>query len=138
MKKTLALALAVVMSLGLLAGCGGGGNTSTPAQSNPGTSQPAASNPAASIPDAPAGGGTVGVCIYKFDDAFMTTYRNALQAQLEEKGYEVTVVDANNDQAQQTEQINTCLLYTSSAPGAALEPRGRGWSRESAAPGPPR
>ena len=86
MKKTLALALAVVMSLGLLAGCGGGGNTSTPAQSNPGTSQPAASNPAASIPDAPAGGGTVGVCIYKFDDAFMTTYRNALQEILEEIG----------------------------------------------------
>ena len=109
MKKTLALALAVVMSLGLLAGCGGGGNTSTPAQSNPGTSQPAASNPAASIPDAPAGGGTVGVCIYKFDDAFMTTYRNALQEILEGKGYKVTVVDGNNDQAKQNEQINTFI-----------------------------
>ncbi len=109
MKKTLALALAVVMSLGLLAGCGGGGNTSTPAQSNPGTSQPAASNPAASIPDAPAGGGTVGVCIYKFDDAFMTTYRNALQEILEGKGYKVTVVDGNNDQSKQNEQINTFI-----------------------------
>ena len=48
---------------------------------------------------------TVGVCIYKFDDAFMTTYRNALQSMLEEKGYEVSVVDGNNDQAKQTEQI---------------------------------
>ena len=54
-------------------------------------------------------GGKVGVCIYKFDDAFMTTYRNALQAILEEKGYEVSVVDGNNDQAKQTEQVNTFI-----------------------------
>ena len=81
MKKTLALALAAVMSLGLLAGCGpkepannGGGTTNPPSSA----SQPQGGD-ASSIPDAPAGGGTVGVCIYKFDDAFMTTYRNALQ-----------------------------------------------------------
>lgn len=111
MKKTLALALAVVMSLGLLAGCGGGNNggTANPPANNAGTSQPAASNPAASIPEAPAGGGTVGVCIYKFDDAFMTTYRNALQEILEGKGYKVTVVDGNNDQSKQNEQINTFI-----------------------------
>ena len=39
----------------------------------------------------------------------MTTYRNALQAMLEGKGYEVTVVDGNNDQAKQTEQVNTFI-----------------------------
>ena len=109
MKKTLALALAVVMSLGLLAGCGGN-NNSTPNNTNPGTSanQPSGGG-GASIPDAPAGGGTVGVCIYKFDDAFMTTYRNALQEILEGKGYTVTTVDGNNDQAKQNEQINTFI-----------------------------
>ncbi|MCI9294002.1 MAG: substrate-binding domain-containing protein, partial [Lawsonibacter sp.] len=64
---------------------------------------------ASSIPEAPAGGGTIGVCIYKFDDAFMTTYRNALQEILEGKGYKVTVVDGNNDQAKQNEQINTFI-----------------------------
>ena len=74
MKKALALALAAVMSLGLLAGCGGGGGdkSSTPAPGGASQSQPGA---ASSIPEAPAGGGTVGVCIYKFDDAFMTTYQ---------------------------------------------------------------
>ena len=109
MKKTLALALAVVMSLGLLAGCGGGGNTSGggAASSNPG--QDAANSTAASIPEAPAGGGVVGVCIYKFDDAFMTTYRNALTEILEGKGYQVTTVDGNNDQAKQNEQINNFI-----------------------------
>ena len=106
MKKTLALALAAVMSLGLLAGCGpkepannGGGTTNPPSSA----SQPQGGD-ASSIPDAPAGGGTVGVCIYKFDDAFMTTYRNALQEILEGKGYKVTTVDGNNDQSKQNEQ----------------------------------
>ena len=113
MKKTLALALAVVMSLGLLAGCGGnnnGGNGGSAASNPPSSaSQPQGGGAASSIPDAPAGGGTVGVCIYKFDDAFMTTYRNALQEILESKGYKVTVVDGNNDQAKQNEQINTFI-----------------------------
>ena len=108
MKKALALALAAVMSLGLLAGCGGGGGdkSSTPAPGGASQSQPGA---ASSIPEAPAGGGTVGVCIYKFDDAFMTTYRNALEEILESKGYKVTTVDGNNDQSKQNEQINTFI-----------------------------
>ncbi|MEY8231487.1 galactose ABC transporter substrate-binding protein [Oscillospiraceae bacterium 50-16] len=107
MKKALALALAAVMSLGLLAGCGGGGDkSSTPAPGGASQSQPGA---ASSIPDAPAGGGTVGVCIYKFDDAFMTTYRNALEEILESKGYKPLTVDGNNDQSKQNEQINTFI-----------------------------
>ncbi len=108
MKKALALALAAVMSLGLLAGCGGGGGdkSSTPAPGGASQSQPGA---ASSIPEAPAGGGTVGVCIYKFDDAFMTTYRNALEEILESKGYKPLTVDGNNDQAKQNEQINTFI-----------------------------
>ena len=56
--------------------------------------------------EAVAAGGTIGVCIYKFDDAFMTTYRNALQEILEGKGYTVTVMDGKNDQAEQNNQIN--------------------------------
>ena len=112
MKKTLALALAVVMSLGLLAGCGGT-ETKDPANnggsSNGGSSQSQQGGGSdASEPTIPEGG-TVGVCIYKFDDAFMTTYRNSLQEILESKGYKVTVVDGNNDQAKQNEQINTFI-----------------------------
>ena len=112
MKKTLALALAVVMSLGLLAGCGGK-ETKDPANnggsSNGGSSQSQQGGGSdASEPTIPEGG-TVGVCIYKFDDAFMTTYRNSLQEILKSKGYKVTVVDGNNDQAKQNEQINTFI-----------------------------
>lgn len=102
MKKLLAIVMAGAMALSLVA-CGG---SSAPASS----AAPAA--PAASSEAAPAEatkGGKVGICIYKFDDNFMTTYRNALQKILEDKGYEVTVVDGNNDQAKQTEQINTFI-----------------------------
>lgn len=109
MKKTFALLLAAVMMLALLTACGGGADK--PAESTPpaDTSAPADTGSDAAEPEAPAAGGNIGVCIYKFDDAFMTTYRNALQEILEGKGYQVTVVDGNNDQAKQNEQINTFI-----------------------------
>ena len=109
MKKTFALLLAAVMMLALLTACGGGGDK--PADTTPpaDTSAPADTGSDAAEPEEPAAGGNIGVCIYKFDDAFMTTYRNALQEILEGKGYQVTVVDGNNDQAKQNEQINTFI-----------------------------
>ena len=103
MKKFFALVLAGALSLSLVA-CGGNSSSSSSA---PAAS--AASSAAASVAEEVKEGGTIGVCIYKFDDAFMTTYRNALQKILEEKGYTVTVVDGNNDQAKQNEQINTFI-----------------------------
>ena len=104
MKKIFALALCAVMMLSVLAGCGG--KQDAPANT-PAPNEPAA--PAETTPDAPEAGGTIGVCIYQFTDAFMTTYRNALQEILEGKGYKVTTVDGANDQAKQNEQINTFI-----------------------------
>lgn len=54
MKKFLALAVALVMTTGLLAGCGGNNSSSTPAPSTPAPSTTAPSAPAASTPAAPA------------------------------------------------------------------------------------
>ena len=102
MKKLLAIVMAGAMALSLVA-CGG---SSAPASSAPASQ---AASTAESVSEAAPAGGKVGICIYKFDDNFMTTYRNALQKILEDKGYEVTVVDGNNDQAKQTEQINTFI-----------------------------
>jgi len=56
----------------------------------------------------------IGVAIYKFDDNFMTLYRNALQEYVTEldggsKKYRVTVVDGKGDQAEQTNQIDTFI-----------------------------
>ncbi len=110
-KKFLAMLLAAIMILGLAA-CGG--NTDTPPADGDDTqtTEPGGGD------DTQSGGGegkTVGVCIYKFDDAFMTTYRNSLQQILEDKGYKVTTVDGNNDQSKQNEQINTFITQGVSA-----------------------
>ena len=51
----------------------------------------------------------VGVCMYKFDDNFMTLYREELEDYLVKAGCEVTVVDGKGDQAEQTNQINTFI-----------------------------
>ncbi|MEG2234767.1 MAG: galactose ABC transporter substrate-binding protein, partial [Oscillospiraceae bacterium] len=45
----------------------------------------------------------------KYDDNFMTLYREELQKYLEEKNCSVTVVDGKNDQAEQTNQINAFI-----------------------------
>ena len=92
MKKIFALGLAGAMTLALSA-CGGGTNP-TPA--------PGGEEPGSDVK-------TVGVCIYKFDDAFMTTYRNTLQEILEGKGYTVTVMDGKNDQGEQMNQIRNFI-----------------------------
>ena len=52
----------------------------------------------------------VGVCIYQFNDNFMTLYRTELENYLKETyGAEVTVVDGKNDQTEQTNQINSFI-----------------------------
>lgn len=80
MKKLVALVLAAVMMLGLVA--------------------------VASAEQKPL---KIGVCIYKFDDNFMTLYRTELENYLKGLGHEVTVVDGKNDQAEQTNQINSFI-----------------------------
>ncbi len=122
LKKVIAVALASMMVLSMTA-CGN--DSSAPASSTPEAEAPAA-EPEAEAPAADAAedaaadtadaaaetagaGGNIGVCIYKFDDAFMTTYRNALQEILEGKGYTVTFMDGKNDQAEQNNQINNFI-----------------------------
>jgi methyl-galactoside transport system substrate-binding protein len=81
MKKLVSLLLVLVMALGLIT--------------------------VASAADQPL---KVGVSIYKFDDNFMTLYRQELQKYLEDTyGAEVTVVDGKGDQAEQTNQVNTFI-----------------------------
>lgn len=106
MKKLTALLLAMVMCLSLVA-CSG----DTPPATTPAPVDPAATPTAA----APVAGGKIGICIYKFDDNFMTVYRTELEKMLKDKGYEPSVVDSNNDQVKQTEQINTFITQGVSA-----------------------
>ena len=56
----------------------------------------------------------VGVCIYKFDDNFMTLYRQELESyfkslETDTVKYEVTIMDGKGDMAEQTNQVDTFL-----------------------------
>ncbi len=91
-KKFLAMLMASVMVLGLAA-CGN------------------SSQPAADSGDGEGDGGalpTVGVLIYKYDDTYISTVRNALQAALDGKA-EVIMQDGKGDQATQNDQLDVMI-----------------------------
>ena len=96
-RKVTAMAMASMMVVSMAA-CGGGDSaettTAAPAETTTAAAadatteaaKDAAEETAKEAEAAGGAGGNIGVCIYKFDDAFMTTYRNALQEILEEIG----------------------------------------------------
>lgn len=86
-KKFLAMLMASVMVLGLAA-CGGGDAPAEEAASG----------------DLP----TVGVLIYKYDDTYISTVRNALEAALDGKA-EVIMQDGKGDQATQNDQLDVMI-----------------------------
>ena len=92
MKKIIALALALVMMLGLVA-CGGNGG-------NAGGDEVTTYN--------------VGVAIYQYNDNFMTLYRQEIEnyfksLETDTVKYNITMVDGKNDMAEQTNQIETFI-----------------------------
>lgn len=114
MKKILALLLVLCMTLSLAA-CGGKKEEPVAADPAPVAEETKEEEPVAEEPATEAKTIKVGVAIYKFDDNFMTVYREELQRYFEEDmskdgvTYEVTVVDGKNDQAEQTNQIQNFI-----------------------------
>jgi len=91
MKKFLSMLLVAVMAV-TLAACGNGGTTD--------------GGEAKTV--------QVGVSIYKFDDNFMTLYRQEIEAyfktlETDEVKYEVTIQDGKGDMAEQTNQIDNFI-----------------------------
>ncbi len=121
-KKVTAAAMASAMALSLAA-CGGGSTATTAAPTEAAKETAAASEAATEAAKEAAetaanAAGTadvadkkVGVSIYKFDDNFMTLYRQELQRYLTEdlgfKAENVVIQDGKGDQAEQTNQIRT-------------------------------
>ena len=123
-KKVTAAAMASAMALSLAA-CGGG-NTATTAAPTEAAKETAVASEAATeaakeaAETAANAAGTadvadkkVGISIYKFDDNFMTLYRQELQRYLTEdlgfKPENVVIQDGKGDQAEQTNQINNFI-----------------------------
>jgi len=101
MKKILALLLAVIMVFALAA-CG-----SSAAPAPAATEAPAAE--AAPAEEAAGSDLKVAVFWYAFSDAFLSTVRDALDADLTSAGIEFQNFDGNNNQATQLEQVQTAV-----------------------------
>ena len=99
MKKKLALILAATMTVGLLASCGSSGSTSGSA------SKPEDSGTSASQ----TSDLKVGVFYYNFADAYITTVRTAMDKQLDELGVQYQNFDAQTNQGEQLNQVNTAI-----------------------------
>ena len=106
MKKTLALALAVVMCLSMLIGCGNnnsgntnGGNTGSGNQTDGGNTGG----------DATASDMRVDVFYYDFSDVYISTVRASLDQQLDAIGIKPNNWDAASSQPTQSDQVNTAI-----------------------------
>ena len=114
MKKAIAILMASVMVFALAA-CGGstGAATSEPAAQEETTEEaaPAAETPAAETATEPAAASDVKVAVlwYAFSDAYLSTVRAALDADLEAAGLAYQDYDGNNNQGTQLEQVTTAL-----------------------------
>lgn len=117
MKKFIAFLLSLVMITTLLVGCSDKKEAVDTTKKDTVTEAPAKTEDAAPTTAAVAAAKTVkvGITIYKFDDNFMTLYREELERYFKEDlsndtvTYDVTVVDGKNDQAEQTNQIQTFI-----------------------------
>ena len=101
--KVMALALALTMMLTMVA-CSSGAASSAPAP------EASASSGSESAP-APAPEGEkvkVGVCIYKFDDTYMSSVRQAMEAAFG-PNVEVIMNDSQGDQGKQNDQIDIMI-----------------------------
>ena len=119
-KKVVSVILAMAMAASMAMGCGGSPETTTDNAATDNATDDAASTEASDAADAAtdaAGSGDladkkVGVCIYQFSDNFMTLFRGELENYLIEQGFakeNITIVDGANDQATQSNQIDTFI-----------------------------
>lgn len=103
MKRVLALILAVLMAAVLFAACGKTETTAPADDTN-------ASEPKTDDVDV-----SLGICIYKFDDTFMTSVKDAMVAYADAQGYTNDVNDSQNNQATQNDQVQAFITKGVSA-----------------------
>lgn len=117
MKKGIAMALSALMLASVATGCTSKETTSTP-DTTAGTTEAdttvASNEEATDTPTEASNVDTskkvnVGVCIYKFDDTFMTGVRNVMTGKQEELNVKLDIVDSQNKQPTQNEQVDTFL-----------------------------
>lgn len=103
-KRLFALLMASMVAMGAMTGCGGGSSDAPAETPTEGEQTDGAEGSSADLSNV-----EVGVCIYKFDDTFMTGVRNNMQAQADSLGIKIDVVDSQNRQATQNDQVDTFI-----------------------------
>lgn len=109
-KKLVGLMLAATLAMSMF-GCGGGTADSTEASTKAAETTEAAGGEETSSESSLADK-KVGVCIYQFNDNFMTLFRTELENYLVEQGFSkenINIVDGANDQATQSGQIDNFI-----------------------------
>ena len=99
-RKLLAISMAALMVAGVFAGCGGDKEKSD-SENGGDTQQNEGGDSSASADDV-----SIGTCIYKFDDTFMTSVRNNMQKEADKIGAGISIVDSQNKQPTQNEQVD--------------------------------
>lgn len=114
MKKTVALIMASLMVGAAVTGCSSSGGSSSAAST--GATSAAGSTAASTAASAVAASDvSIGTCIYKFDDTFMTGVRNAMSANAKTLGVKLDCVDSQNSQPTQNTQVDTFITKGVSA-----------------------
>lgn len=93
-RRLLAISMAALMVAGVFAGCGSSDKSSEGGDAQTTTEGEEAVDV------------SIGTCIYKFDDTFMTGVRNNMEAKAKELGAEISIMDSQNKQPTQNEQVD--------------------------------
>ena len=107
-KKIISMLLSVVVMSALAVGCGT--KTPTPVETPAGTETPAETPPATTESK------KIGVLIYKFDDTYISSVRQALEAlDKADDSYEFVMQDGQNNQGTQNDQLDNLISQGVSA-----------------------
>lgn len=109
MKKKLALALAAAMLVGLFAAAPAAAAAAPPGGSDASGSGDGSTSQTGDGSAAPASDLRVGVFYYNYADAYISTVRTAMDAELDALGVEYQNFDGQTNQANQMDQINTAI-----------------------------
>lgn len=93
-RRLLAISMAALMAAGVFAGCGSSDNSADSGDAQTTTE------------GEDSGDVSIGTCIYKFDDTFMTGVRNNMEARAKALGAEISIMDSQNKQPTQNEQVD--------------------------------
>ena len=103
-KKIIALTMTVLLSMGVFAGCSSSQESTPQADTQEGTQTQGEAADAEATSDKPL----FGVCIYKYDDTYISTVRQALE-QLADGNVELLLNDGKGDQGTQNDQVDLLI-----------------------------